>query len=896
IAYFADRSARRGKSWVNHPAIYALSLAVYCTAWTYYGSVGRAATSGIGFAPIYLGPLIIAPVWVILARKLILICKSQGITSVADFVSSRYGKSTRLGVIATLLAVMGIVPYISIQLKAIASSFELLVFPNGPADGLTEGPIFQDSAFYITVVLALFAILFGTRHLDPNERHEGLIAAIAFESIFKLVAFLTVGVFVTFFVYDGFGDLFSRAVQVDRINAVLDLQASNVNAWSWFWLNLLSMSAILFLPRQFHVGIVENISRRHVNQAAWMFPLYLLLINIFVLPIAFGGMMHFPDATIGAPHGHTPDTFVLDLPLFYQQKGLALFAVLGGLSAGTSMVIVSTLALSIMIGNNLVVPLLLRSRSVQEDPVNDLSSRLLGIRRVSIVVVLLLAFAYFKSVGQGYTLVSIGLISFTAVAQFAPVILAGLFWTRGTSKGALAGLLTGFLVWGYTLPIPTLAEVGILSNSFVEQGPFGIALLKPHELFGLSGLDHVSHSAFWSLFLNIVAFVMVSLYTRQSPADVAQAEVFVNIYKYQCGNLGYDLRRRQPRVSDVRDLLVRFLGEERARILLRQYALRTKTNLDKLTRADAGLINFAESQLSSAIGAASAKVIIGSISKEDPISLEEMLEILDQTQEVIQYSKELERKSKELEQTTHQLQRANEQLKELDRLKADFITTVTHELRTPLTSIKSISKILQDNLSLPLEQKAKFLNIIVNESERLARLINQVLDLEKIQSMPLDGAPMDLLNLVELVDRSFQSLTQLMQEQGVEYKLQLGDGPIQVLGNADQLMQVLINLLSNAIKFCDPEKGRVEVSVGRVDELVEIRVRDNGIGISEEDQEHIFDQFTQVSSKKLGKPKGSGLGLYITRRIIERHQGKLAVESRRNAGATFIVQLPVHHP
>ena len=326
--------------------------------------------------------------------------------------------------------------------------------------------------------------------------------------------------------------------------------------------------------------------------------------------------------------------------------------------------------------------------------------------------------------------------------------------------------------------------------------------------------------------------------------------------------------------------------------MLNQYTKRSGTDLEKSTRADAGLIDFAESQLSGAIGAASAKVIIASISKEDPISLEEMLKILDQTQEAIQYSKELERKSKELEQTTQQLKTANEQLKELDRLKADFITTVTHELRTPLTSIKSLSKILQDNPDLKAEQKSEFLGIIVNESGRLARLINQVLDLEKIQSLPLAETKMEPVELTTIVERAFSSLSQLMEEQGVTHQIALPEGPVRILGNEDQLVQVTINLLSNAIKFCDPDNGKVEIHLKTKPGQVEMLVTDNGVGISQEDQRLIFDQFTQVSHKKTGKPKGSGLGLYITQKIVERHQGTLSVESELGEGACFRIVFP----
>lgn len=886
IAYFAERREKKGTSIVNNPLVYALSLSIYCTAWTFYGSVGRATSTGIGFLPIYLGPAILAPVWWIVLKKIVLISKSLRITSIADFISSRYGKSTMLGLIATIISVLGIIPYISIQLKAIVNSFYLL-------RGLevvnhTEIPFFQDSALYIAIALAIFTILFGTRHLDPNERHAGLVAAIAFESVLKLVAFISIGLFVCFGLYGGFENLFSEAIQSEKVASLLQSEFNTVNGWEWFWLIILSMSAILFLPRQFHVAVVENTNIDHIRRASWMFPLYLLAINIFVIPIALAGLLHFPGGQI------EPDNYVLSLPLAYGKDFLALFVALGGFSAATSMVVVAVIALSIMIGNNLVLPLLLRSGNIQEDPVFDLNTRLLGIRRVSIVIVLLLAYAFFKAIGEKYSLVSVGLISFTAIAQFLPAILGGIFWKRGTKKGALWSLIVGFIIWAYTLPIPTLVETNFITSSFIEEGLFGIAILKPYNLFGLAGTSHIANAAFWSLLFNFGTYFFVSINTTPGTLELTQADHFVDIYKYGASGKNIEVVRRQAKVKDIEILLNRFLGPARAQNLLTHYETLKKIDLSKIKIADANLVNYAETHLAGAIGAASAKIIIQSIAKEDPISLEEMLKILEQTQEIIQYSKALEKKSTELEITTRQLKAANEQLKELDHLKADFIATVTHELRTPITSIRALSKIMLDNPELPTEKREEFLEIVVVESERLSRLINQVLDLEKIQSISDEDTPKEVLNLNKLLEESFNSLKQMMKGRNINFQLSLPAQALSVYGNPDRLKQAVINLLSNAIKFCDPEAGVVQLQLIKKQDTAEIAVYDNGKGISLKDQQIIFQKFTQITDSQKGKPKGSGLGLFITQTIAEQHQGKLEVESQEGKFTIFRIQLPLH--
>lgn len=886
IAYYGDQREKQGRSLVNNSGIYALSLAVYCTAWTFYGSVGRAATTGVGFLPIYIGPAIIAPLWWVVLKKIILISKSQRITSIADFISSRYGKSTWLGAIAAIIAVFGIIPYISIQLKAISTSFDLLAANRNAIYRHAEIPFYLDSALYIAIALAAFSILFGTRNLDPNERHGGLVAAIAFESMVKLLAFLAVGAFVTFWLYDGFGDLFRKAFENPGLARLYALEAAGINGWEWFWLSALSMSAVMLLPRQFHVSVVENTNPGHVGKASWLFPLYLLLINIFVLPIAIAGLDHFPGATREA------DSFVLSLPLAYGKDILALFVALGGFSAATGMVIVAVIALSIMIGNNLVLPLVLRPREFREEQHVNLSGRLLGIRRVSIIAVLLLAYGYFKIVGEQYSLASVGLISFTAIAQFAPAVFGGIFWKRATKKGALWGLLTGFAIWAYTLPLPTLAEAGVVPLHFLENGPFGIQLLNPYSLFGMSGASHISQAAFWSLLFNCGVYFFVSLNTSQSPLEVSQADLFVDIYKYRAGSADYDVMRRQARARDIRILLNRFLGEPRASHLLNAYENAHRIDLSQQQIAGPGLINYAETHLAGAIGAASAKIIIGSIAKEEPISLEEMLKVLEQTKEVIQYSKALEKKSAELERTTRQLREANERLKELDRLKADFITTVTHELRTPITSIKAFSRIMLETPGLPEEQQKEFLAIVANESDRLTRLINQVLDLEKIQSGQ-NNWPLQPADFAEVTEKAFSGLKALMQDRQIRCELHIGKSPLEVMGHYDRLTQVVVNLISNAIKFCKPGDGFVAVRLQQSGGHALLEVQDNGPGISEKDQEIIFEKFTQLSDETRGKPTGSGLGLFITHAIITRHSGSIRVESRPEEGATFIVKIPL---
>ncbi len=874
LAQWAERRANQGRSVINHPVIYSLSIAVYCTAWTFFGSVGLASTAGLAFLPIYLGPTLAALLFPLLLTRLIAISRAQHLTSIADWLSARYGQSAALGALATVVLALGITPYLAIQLKAIAHSFVVLAHNDMQATpSLAVG-------FVAGVVLAIFAILFGTRRLDGTERHEGLVAAVAAESLVKLVAFVALGLFASV----GLLQALSTTPELPFPPTTLligDPTAEGHSGYlAWFSLNVLSFAAFFCLPRQFQVLVVEG-RVEHVPTATWLFPLYLLLINLFVLPIAWAGQLFLPADT-------PADLFVLALPLAQGHPELALLVFIGGLSAATGMVIVETVALATMMSNSLVLPWLITHRHRHPALQGDLTGVVLLIRRLAIGLLIALGYFHFAVLGDAYALVAMGLISFVAAAQLAPALLIGLLWSGARCRGAIWGLSGGFVIWIYTLLLPAFARSGWLPMSFITEGPGGIAWLKPYALLGLEGLDVYTHTLIWSGLVNIGGLILGSLWgddrarqrerlaARQFLATTPTAVLMPQAEAITVGALSQELSR--------------FLGADRTQALFQELQAPEATTI-----APSELLHRAEQRLAGAVGAAAARIAMGMLVPQSQPQWREVQEMLDESAQVRAYSRELEARSQELAQATQELRDANAQLQQLDRLKDEFISTVTHELRTPLTSIRAFSDILLANPTLPQEQRHTFLAIVAKESDRLTRLINQVLDLAKLESGQFQ-LQCQAVDLAALVDDAINSTGQLFRDGQIRLIHQLA-APMPFWGDSDRLTQVVVNLLSNAAKFC-PTDGEVTVSLALDPNTQAIRltVRDTGPGIPTDQQAQIFEKFHQVQDIQRGKPAGTGLGLPICAHIVAAHGGKIGVHSQSGEGATFWVELPPKAP
>lgn len=596
IAWQGDRRAGAWRDGAREPVIYALALAIYCTSWTFFGSVGRAATNGADFVLIYVGPVLVITLGYPFMRKMALVARAQNVTSIADFIGARYGKSRAVAALVAIVAMIGVLPYIALQLQAVSQSFETLA---GAA--FAPGAYMPDTALFVALTMAVFAILFGVRHVQASERHDGMILAIAFESLVKLAAFLAAGAFVVFELYDGPSDLFARAVESPLVAGAYEAGGPQL---SWFTLTLVAACAFVCLPRQFHVAMVANANPANLRTATWLFPLYLLAINLFVPAIAAAGML-----VLG--QGAKPDQFVLTLPMSADRLWLSLAVYIGGLSAATSMVIVASVAISTMVSNELIVPAMLRGMTERPAMAGALGRRLLLVRRLSIFAALLLAYAYYALLGGRYPLVSIGLVSFCAVAQFAPAVVGGLYWRRAHRHGAFLGVLGGALVWAYTMLLPTFTGAPAIA-------PAGLPI------------DAFSANALLSLGVNVALFVAGSLLAKPEARDLAQAEAFVS------GAAAADVAAEPPappRVwAELRALAERFLGEAAA-----ASAFAKAPPASRPTE----LAAFVERLLSGAIGAASARIVVAATLRPRLAAIRPAGGVLEQAYEAILYNRDL---------------------------------------------------------------------------------------------------------------------------------------------------------------------------------------------------------------------------------------------------------------
>jgi len=628
VASWGDRLRARGLNPRVRMLIYPLSLAIYCTSWTFFGSVGLASRTGIEFLTIYIGPMLLIGLGSPLLIRIVRLAKAQNITSIADFIAARYGKHQGVAAMVALIAIVGTIPYIALQLKAVSNSLGTVLIQVVMNTG-TSQPGVGDIALFVALAMAAFAVLFGTRQIDATEHQHGLMLAIATESIVKLAAFLAVGAFVTFALFGGPVALFSQAMARADTVAVL----SGVPQPATFAvMTLLSAVAAILLPRQFYVAVVENDSEAAIRRAAWLFPLYLVLINLFVVPIAIAGLLTFPIGGIDS------DMFVLALPLSAGAEFLALFTFVGGLSAATAMVIVECVALAIMVSNDLVVPLVLRRRESLISRSADAGALLLTVRRLAIFVILVLAYSYYQLAGEAQ-LAAIGLLSFAAIAQLAPAFFGGLIWRRATARGALAGMTAGILMWSYTLLLPSFVAAGILDGHLLTDGPFGVAALRPQGLLGLD-LPPLVHGVLVSLGVNLVAYAALSLHREPSAIERLQANLFVPP-DFAPMTPAFRRWRSAVTVEDLTATVARYLGEERTRHSFESFAATRRIGLTPKQEADVQLLRHAEHLLASAIGAASSRLVLSLLLRKRTVSTKAALKLLDDANAAIQYDREI---------------------------------------------------------------------------------------------------------------------------------------------------------------------------------------------------------------------------------------------------------------
>jgi signal transduction histidine kinase/Na+/proline symporter/CheY-like chemotaxis protein len=713
--YVERRTSVRKRGLAGHPLVYALSLAVYCTTWTYYGSVGKAVTSGPLFLTIYIGPTLAIILWGTVLKKMVRIKTAYRITSIADFISARYERSQGLAALVTIGAVVGTMPYIALQLKSVFTSFAII---STGASGNTwvsanVGPI-------IVAMMIIFTIVFGVRRIDPTERHQGMVMTVAIESVVKLVAFIAAGVFVTFFMYDGFGDLFRQFAESPyRDHITFQSQNSSVYT-TWASFLILGMSAILFLPRQFHVAVVENSNEKNIFSAMWMFPLYMLLINVFVVPIAMGGLLS------GLPEAHG-DSYVLRLPMESGQHLLALLVFIGGFSAATGMIMICSMTMSTMITNHLFLPLLHNTKAL-----HAIKRRVLQCRWIAVALCIFLGYWFERQVGDSYMLVNIGIISFGAALQFAPSILAGIFWDGANKKGAILALCGGFSIWFYTMLLPSLVRSGWLSQGLLNQGLFGLEALKPEALMGLRCLDPVSHTVFWSMLFNLGGLVFGSLYFKQSEEEKQIAQSFVSADRTAKQLLDFKGASIElpfaPKKQKIYQLLSQYFSETESESIyqrcMHQVGIEEKARISIINLAK--LVSEIEKILAGSIGASLAHKSVGASkiysSDETQILKDAYSHILasmritpEELAVKIDYYKEkealLSEHSKQLEEKVAQRDRILTEQKETERAlreSEERFRDLNQELTTGLSDVfVALKEIANGNPDIRISEESK---------------------------------------------------------------------------------------------------------------------------------------------------------------------------------------------
>ena len=863
IAYFAEK--KRSSFWVNNPYVYSLSLAVYCSAWTYYGSIGVAANQGLEYMAIYVGPIIIIPSWIYLNSKIIRISRVNKISSIADFIGLRYGNSRSLSAIIALVCILAIIPYIALQIKSISETFHLITVTENSTS------ILFDSSTYVVIIIALFSSYYGTKYVDASEKRLGIISAVAAESFFKLIFFVILGLFVVYGVFNGFEDIYRQAEKLPDFAAKNSFNGLE-GSFNWFLMLMLSMSAIFLLPRQFHTAIIENRKEKHIKTAIWLFPLYLLIFNFFVFPIAWGGKILFFGQDVN------PELYSILIPQKFGNIFISTLVFFGGLSACISMIIISSISLSIMLSNNIIIPYGWLDKFKSENDTDNTKS-IVNIRKVSIFLLIISGFIFYKYLLLGKSLFSIGLVSFVLIAQLGPSFFGAIFWRRGTYAGSVSGIIVGVLLCFLGLILPSFSE-NFVQSEFYQSEFF--------SFFKIPYLSPITQIFFWSMLVNSALFILISANTVSNYRERNYAELYVDIDDYIQNHENAYIWKGTANVSDIQKILVRFLGQKKTEQALKIFNLKYNIT-DESDTADSRFIKFSENLLSGRIGTASAKILIEGVTKEDKISLPEVLQILEESKENISINKQLSEQSSQLLKLSGDLQVANINLIEKDQQKDEFLDSVAHELRTPLTAIRATSEILLDDEDMPAELKKDFLENIISESDRLNEIINDILYLDKLETGTI-SLHISENNIIETFKKSLKPLLHLFDQRHLHHsEVHLLENEIYRF-DEQRMIQVFQNILGNALKFTN-EQGMIQTKFQEKDDQLKISVFNTGKTIPEEDLEFIFDKFYQSKNQNLRKPIGSGLGLAICKKIMIAQNGNIEVKNKE-IGVSFEIYLP----
>ena len=855
LAHAADRAAARGRwRWMDRPVIYTLSLSVYCSAWTFYGAVGYATRSGLEFLTIYLGPgIVFAGAWWGL-RRLVRVARMHRVTSIADLISSRFGKSPELAALVTLIAVLAATPYIALQLQSVSMAVSAFA-----ADGERLPP---GVALWVAVGLAAFAILFGTRHLAADERHHGVVMAIAAEAVVKLTAFVAVGCYVLWGLADGPGDVLAR---IDRMAVSADGEGWLIRPDRWFALIAISGAAVVVLPRMFHVLVVEANDEDRLHHAGWAFPAYLAAMSFLVLPIAVVGHDLLPK-------GSNPDLYVLALPLSQGRDTLAAFAFLGGFSSAMSMVVVSAIAVSTMMANHWLMPLALRlqraaiaDRSAARE---DLGTQMLYARRFAIVAVIGAGWVYHQVSGGTSALASMGIVAFSGMAQVVPAMISGLVWRGATRRGAFAGIFAGTVIWALMIFLPSLG------------------LMRYHAM--PAGIDPFAGAVLLALSVNLALLTVISLLDFPDPVERLQALSFVHA-------IAPDASPAEAAPAAQSEALLtlagRIWGSEKALSIFRNTA-ETQGKSGYLPDLTPRFLSEFERRLSGTVGAATATALMARVLGSGGVTVADLMEVAGEASRAREDNRRLETASQELLRTAGMLRESNEKLTTLSAQKDAFLGQISHELRTPMTSIRALSEIMMEP-ELPAPDRTRFAGIIHDEAARMTRLLEDLLDLAVLEGGHARLKPA-VVNLHDILDRALATAGATASAREFTILRNPSAEHLAVITDPDRLLQVLINLIANARKYCDAEFPAIRIDTRRDGNgATEIDIADNGSGIGPESRALIFEKFARLNDPT--RAGGAGLGLAICKEIMEFLGGDITYLPGRG-GACFRVSLPKRPP